>query len=586
MQRIRTWVISVTEPEDKTVGWIDSLITDEKLDWEFKLWQGDGWKVLKTAEGITPEDAREIASELDSALKEELEEEIAKKYTKPASGIPKTDLANTVQNSLARADTAVQPTEVSFEKGFGTNSAQQKGRNVLALGEGAVATGEGEKISFTITSVEERGIGTTAFYVQESTEGLMHGDVLHYVKDTQEIWTYVARAENNVILVTERWTPTPTVGGSLDMLRGVALGQNSSAENAKTNAVGDNSHSEGFLANARGVAAHAEGVRTHSNGWASHAEGQNTISGGTSSHAEGEETIASAKAAHAEGENTIASGEGAHAEGTGTQALGEDAHAEGTGSQAKVDFSHAEGFGTEVEAICSHAEGYLTKVDGEAAQASHTEGYMTEVKNMAEHAEGRCNKSNTVVPVDPSAPTPEEMGKATLHSVGMGYPTDPNDPSTAIRMNAFEIMQNGDTYVTGVGGYNGINAGNGGVQTLQKLFGGIGQTMWIKIAINGDEDGLIYSLDDGDTWNDLEEGETTIDTPVPILKEYSISINGIEAYMMRLSPNVLVSTNSIENDLVYSSPHTICWDSIPLGDITHYCDIMYYDNRLYIAYWT
>ena len=355
------------------------------------------------------------------------------------------------------------------EPGKGKDSIQQGNRGVQALGEGAVATGEGEKISFTITSVEEVGQGTTAFHVQESAEDLAHGDVLHYVKGSQEIWTYVARAENNVILVTERWDPTPDAGGSLDILRGVALGQNSSAENAKTNAVGDNSHSEGFLTNARGVAAHAEGVKTHSNGWASHSEGQNTVSDGTSSHAEGEETKASAKGAHAEGKNTIASGEGAHAEGDNTQALGEAAHAEGTGSKAKVDYSHAEGFGSEVEAICSHAEGYLTKVDGETAQASHAEGYMTEVKNMAEHAEGRCNISHTVVPVDPSAPTPEEMGKATLHSVGMGYPTDPDDPSTAVRMNAFEIMQNGDAYILGLGGFTGANAGETGVKPAQQV---------------------------------------------------------------------------------------------------------------------
>ena len=34
-------------------------------------------------------------------------------------------------------------------------------------------------------------------------------------------------------------------------------------------------------------------------------------------------------------------------------------------------------------------------------------------------------------------------------------------------MNAFEIMQNGDIYVVGLGGYDGTNAGATGVQTLQ-----------------------------------------------------------------------------------------------------------------------
>lgn len=45
----------------------------------------------------------------DTALQEALTAEIDKKYTKPSSGIAKTDLASGVQTSLGRADTAVQP---------------------------------------------------------------------------------------------------------------------------------------------------------------------------------------------------------------------------------------------------------------------------------------------------------------------------------------------------------------------------------------------------------------------------------------------------------------------------------------------
>lgn len=377
-------------------------------------------------------------------------------------GTNPSDAQHVKQVLDGKQDVADNPVEA----GAGTSSVQQKGRSVLALGAGAVATGEGEQISFTITSVEERGANTTAFYVQESAKGLIKGDVLHYVKGDQEIWTYVARAENNVILVNGRWEPIPDNGGSLEVLRGVAYGQNSNAENAKTAAVGDNSHSEGYLTNVRGFAAHGEGVKTHSNGWAAHSEGQETESSGISSHAEGEVTKATAKAAHAEGENTTASGEAAHAEGDSTQALGASAHAEGTGSQAKVDYSHAEGFGTEVEAVCSHAEGYLTKVNGEAAQASHAEGYSTVVNNAGEHAEGVNNVSHAADPTDPT-----NLAIVTRHSVGIGTPAIPEYQIPETHVNAFEIMANGDAYLVGLnsGGYNGTNAGETGVSTLQTV---------------------------------------------------------------------------------------------------------------------
>ena len=65
---------------------------------------------------------------------------------------------------------------------------------------------------------------------------------------------------------------------------------------------------------------------------------------------------------------------------------------------------------------------------------SFAEGNGTKATNTAEHAEGAFNKSNT----------------GTRHSVGIGTADN-------ARKNAFEIMENGDAYLFGVGGYDGTN---------------------------------------------------------------------------------------------------------------------------------
>ena len=79
----------------------------------------------------------------------------------------------------------------------------------------------------------------------------------------------------------------------------------------------------------------------------------------------------------------------------------------------------------------SFSEGDATEANGDF---SHAEGYKTITTNTSEHAEGEYNKSNT----------------GTRSSIGIG--TDEND-----RKNAFEVMENGDTFIYGVGRYDGTN---------------------------------------------------------------------------------------------------------------------------------
>lgn len=81
------------------------------------------------------------------------------------------------------------------------------------------------------------------------------------------------------------------------------------------------------------------------------------------------------------------------------------------------------------------------KLNVSQAIDSNAEGKGTITRNVGENANGTFNVSNTG----------SEDSKKTIHSIGIG--TKDSD-----RSNALEIMQNGDIYLYGVGGYEGDNA--------------------------------------------------------------------------------------------------------------------------------
>lgn len=163
----------------------------------------------------------------------------------------------------------------------------------------------------------------------------------------------------------------------------------------------------------------------------------NNNASGIASHAEGNGTTASSNASHAEGNGTIASGSYSHAEGDYSEASGEGSHAEGGAlspvykTLASGESSHAEGGGTVASGVRSHAEGAYTLA-----------------QNWAEHAEGKNNRSH-------KANTTWGNAGNTIHSIGIGG----NETSSARGngKNAIEVMQNGDVYVYGVGGYQGTD---------------------------------------------------------------------------------------------------------------------------------
>ena len=167
---------------------------------------------------------------------------------------------------------------------------------------------------------------------------------------------------------------------------GIATGTNSHVEGSGTNAQGSNSHAEGQETAAVGVNSHAEGYKTHANKNNSHAEGRITVADGAASHAEGGETQASGDYSHAEGQKTVASGSNSHTEGYNTKAINSNSHAEGYQSVASGDNSHAEGQLTNASGLNSHTEGQETEAVG---VNSHAEGVQTHANKNNSHAEGR-----------------------------------------------------------------------------------------------------------------------------------------------------------------------------------------------------
>lgn len=203
-----------------------------------------------------------------------------------------------------------------------------------------------------------------------------------------------------------------------------------------------------------GDGAHSEGVNTKATQRGSHAEGRDTYAAGQYSHAEGRETEAF-YASHAEGRGSKATGDVSHAEGLGTYAIG--------------DHTHAEGQNTHAVGLNAHAEGLRGWANG---QHSHAEGVDTVTSNTAEHAEGKFNKSNKA---DGS------FGSAgnTLHSIGIGT-------SASDRKNAYEIMQNGDAYLLGVGGYDGKNPAAS--KAVQQIIGALLDT-FKPVQVNDNKSG-------------------------------------------------------------------------------------------------
>ena len=269
------------------------------------------------------------------------------------------------------------------------------------------------------------------------------------------------------------------------------------------------SHAEGYLSSAYGEGSHAEGGSNNNStgynggrayGKSSHAEGYGTTTYGVGSHAEGARTVAVGNGAHSEGTGywgfpsdapvdngtpftisgsanattytvtyesdnptrsiqkyyvisymnkpamvTSVTNNGATSTITTDKTLSSSAISNKTitvfkGNIAYGNYTHTEGVHTFAVANGSHAEGWLSYAIGDT---SHVEGGRNEAHNQYEHGQGYLNFSHK---------HSDTWGDSlnTVHSVGIGGSENP-----VVRKNAIEIMQNGDIYVLGIGGYTG-----------------------------------------------------------------------------------------------------------------------------------
>ena len=127
---------------------------------------------------------------------------------------------------------------------------------------------------------------------------------------------------------------------------------------------------------------------------------------------------------------------------------------EGDENLSGGDNTHVEGYKNDAGTVSSnfaHIEGYnnsISRGNGSRNQI-HIEGDNNQAKNESEHAQGSWNLSNSG----------SELKDKTKFSIGIG--------SSEKRMNAVEVMANGDVYIRGIGDYDGTNYSS--AKTLQKV---------------------------------------------------------------------------------------------------------------------
>ena len=408
----------------------------------------------------------------------------------------------------------------------------------LPSATGVMAHAEGSNTRATGRSSHAEGNGGSATGIQahaEGSEGKAIGTNSHVEGHQAVANGYASHAEGyNTETGGNHTTNTKKVGNATD------AGAYAHAEGNATIAKGTASHSEGYKTLAAIKNSHAEGSNTIANGYNSHAEGGSTKANGHASHTEGRFTKASCLAEHAQGSYNIShhatdtfdnnAGNTVHSIGIGTAddarknavevMQNGDAYLLGVGNydgiHIKGETDSPSGLKTLQETVngkqdtltageniditnnrisvlgyehfpnnsiitngasCitegefSHAEGYQCVTEF-TAQYSHAEGFETVVRNQNEHAQGRYNVSHLADDV-----VTKHEGN-TIVSVGIGE-------DGGNRKNAFEIMQNGDIYVYGVGNYDGTatKLDDPGVMTLQDILKKIAEKTGVDIGV-------------------------------------------------------------------------------------------------------
>lgn len=140
----------------------------------------EGWAELlaQANKGVTDAAAAQKAAEAAQAAAEAAQTTANSKYLKPTAGIPKADLANDVQTSLGKADTALQFHQ-TITTGTANGTIAVAGKDVAVAGLKALAYKESlTKSDVGLGSVENKALDTS---VTTSGNYITSGGVKSYV---------------------------------------------------------------------------------------------------------------------------------------------------------------------------------------------------------------------------------------------------------------------------------------------------------------------------------------------------------------------------------------------------------------------
>ena len=198
-----------------------------------------------------------------------------------------------------------------------------EGRETMAFGSRSHAEGTGSTQGITISG----DANTLKYNLSQADSLIKTGLIVRYNNIYAKITAYDSTALTITVNKTLSTTALENAPAHL-FTGGIAFGDNSHAEGARTTASGDSSHAEGSDTIASSNYSHAEGSGTIAFNIASHAEGANTIASGFASHAEGGDTIASSNYQHAQGKYNIedTNNKYAHIVGNGTFEERSNAH--------------------------------------------------------------------------------------------------------------------------------------------------------------------------------------------------------------------------------------------------------------------
>lgn len=315
---------------------------------------------------------------------------------------------------------------------------------------------------------------------------------------TSMAWAYAEGCDNTASGNTSH------VEGALNTASNVT----SHAEGQKNTASGNTSHAEGASNTASGNASHAEGYKNTASGNYSHVEGNMTIASGSASHSEGGMNVASGNYSHAEGSDTIASG---NSSSSAIGAWGIDLKLTGEANSTVYTCNISEITSDNPDylsyIIGPNNYGYITNVGTKLIRpikiksvdvSAGTVEVESTLSNSTALNNVKCGVSATIacgnysfaargVAAGGSAWTVNRGGfaKGSNSFVGGNCNSAYNDSEVAFghfnksvessdsalapiatigigadkdhRKNATEIMQNGDAYLIGIGGYDGTN---------------------------------------------------------------------------------------------------------------------------------